>query len=87
MIDVEDFRILCRDLELDRWQPAHGGQRLEGRQVAAVGTVGEPIVCGGISVCPGDLAVADDDGGVVVPVIASIFDSSVFSTGPLLEGA
>ncbi|MCP5266335.1 MAG: RraA family protein [Burkholderiaceae bacterium] len=31
------------------------------------GTVGEPIVVGGVTVCTGDLIVADEDGVVVIP--------------------
>ena len=30
--------------------------------------VNEPIACGGVTVLPGDIVVADDDGAVVVPV-------------------
>ena len=30
--------------------------------------VNEPIACGGVTVIPGDIVVADDDGAVVVPV-------------------
>jgi len=32
-----------------------------------VTAVGEPIVCGGVSVAPGDLVLADDDGVIVIP--------------------
>lgn len=33
-----------------------------------VGTINQPIVCGGVPVSPGDLVVADDDGVVIVPI-------------------
>ena len=31
------------------------------------GTIGQPIVCGGVAVAPGDIVLGDDDGVVVVP--------------------
>ena len=32
-----------------------------------IGSVGEPITCGGVRVCPGDYIVGDEDGVVCVP--------------------
>lgn len=34
----------------------------------ALGTLGEPVRCGGVEVAPGDVVVADEEGVVVVPV-------------------
>lgn len=37
-----------------------------GPQLSAVGSVGQPVTCGGLVVFPGDVAVGDDDGIVVI---------------------
>jgi 4-hydroxy-4-methyl-2-oxoglutarate aldolase len=33
------------------------------------GSVGIPISCGGVVVCPGDIIIGDDDGVAVIPLI------------------
>ncbi len=46
------------------------------RSISPVNSVGryvtvsknEPVLCGGVKVCPGDIVVGDDDGVVVVPI-------------------
>ena len=40
---------------------------LVGRRLNRDGAVGIPVQCGGVTVHPGDLIVADDDGAVVIP--------------------
>ena len=42
--------------------------RLGRPEARSSGTVNDQITCGGVSVHPGDLVVADDDGVVVIPV-------------------
>lgn len=34
---------------------------------ATMGKINEPVVCGGLRVCPGDIVIGDDDGVVAVP--------------------
>ena len=46
---------------------ARGVAALGGRRLAAGGGVNVPMQCGGVSVHPGDLVVADDDGVVILP--------------------
>ena len=43
------------------------GLCMKGTVKETLGTVGQPIVIGGIAVHPGDIVSADDDGVVVVP--------------------
>ena len=43
------------------------GLSIEGTVKTFPGTIGEPIVCGGVLVRTGDFVVADDDGVVVIP--------------------
>ena len=50
---------------------------LRGATKTAVGSVGEPVVVGGVSVATGDVVVADIDGVVVVPgeQVAEVIDA------------
>lgn len=43
------------------------GISMKGLMKDSLGTVNHPICCGGVTVCPGDIVVADDDGVVVIP--------------------
>jgi len=50
------FPVFCRNLSA-----------LTTRRLGLAGSVGSPIVCGGVQVCTGDVILADDDGVVAVP--------------------
>ena len=43
------------------------GISMKGLMKDSLGTVNHPICCGGVTVNPGDIVVADDDGVVVIP--------------------
>jgi 4-hydroxy-4-methyl-2-oxoglutarate aldolase len=43
------------------------GLCIRGTSKVKHGTIGQPIVCGGVAVAPGDIVLGDDDGVVVVP--------------------
>ncbi|QYK42223.1 MAG: 4-carboxy-4-hydroxy-2-oxoadipate aldolase/oxaloacetate decarboxylase [Paracoccaceae bacterium] len=43
------------------------GLNMKGTTKTAFGTLGQPIVCAGVQVAPGDIVIGDDDGVVVVP--------------------
>lgn len=51
----------------------------KGTVKATLGSVNIPIVCGGIIVKPGDVAVADDDGVVIVP--QSMLERTIGASG------
>lgn len=44
------------------------GVSMKGLMKDSMGTVNHPICCGGVTVRPGDILVADDDGVVVIPL-------------------
>jgi 4-hydroxy-4-methyl-2-oxoglutarate aldolase len=46
---------------------ARGVSALTTRRLDLGGTIGEPIVCGGVHVAHGDYVVADDDGVLIIP--------------------
>ena len=52
--------------------------RVRGATKNKLGTIGEPVVVGGVKICTGDLVVLDADGGVVVPTsrTAEVLDAS-----------
>jgi len=64
---------------------ARGVAALGGRRLGQGGGVNVPIQCGGVSVHPGDLVVADDDGVVIVP--PPRLDDVYALAGPLLQRA
>jgi 4-hydroxy-4-methyl-2-oxoglutarate aldolase len=43
------------------------GLSMKGTTKTAFGALGETVLCGGVSVSPGDIVVGDDDGVVVIP--------------------
>lgn len=49
------FPVFCRGLSIKATAKLHKG------------TIGEPVVCGGITVYPGDIVAGDEDGVVVIP--------------------
>lgn len=48
-----------------------GSRPVDYRARMRVSSVGEPVVCAGVAVAPGDLVVADEDGVVVAPAAAA----------------
>jgi regulator of RNase E activity RraA len=46
---------------------SRGVSALTTRRLGLEGTVGEPIVCGGVRVATGDYVLADDDGILIIP--------------------
>ena len=46
---------------------ALGVSALTTRRLDLGGTIGEPIICGGVNVAAGDYVVADDDGVLIIP--------------------
>ena len=64
---------------------ARGVAALGGRRLSEGGGVNVPIQCGGISVHPGDLVLADDDGVVVIP--PPRLDDVLSLVGPMSQRA
>lgn len=56
-----------------------GGICMKGTYKQTLGTVNQPIICGGIGVKAGDIVLGDDDGVVVVPIerAGEIYEESV----------
>ena len=64
---------------------ARGVAALGGRRLSEGGGVNVPIQCGGVSVHPGDLVLADDDGVVVIP--PPRLDDVLSLVGPMSQRA
>jgi 4-hydroxy-4-methyl-2-oxoglutarate aldolase len=59
-----------RDVDAARWRafPVFaGGVSMKATAKEVRGTIGQPIVCGGVSIRQGDIVLGDDDGIVVLP--------------------
>ncbi len=59
----------------------------KGTVKATLGSVNIPVVCAGMSVCPGDVIVADDDGVVVVPAALAATTADAAAAREANEGA
>ncbi|MDP2033925.1 MAG: 4-carboxy-4-hydroxy-2-oxoadipate aldolase/oxaloacetate decarboxylase [Polaromonas sp.] len=59
----------------------------KGTVKATLGSVNIPVVCAGMSVCPGDVIVADDDGVVVVPAALAAATADAAAAREANEGA